>query len=132
LTFLHTPGHALHHVSIVDEEARGIFAGDTFGVSYRELDGPRGEFIFPATTPVHFDPDAAHASIDRLMAERPTAIYLTHYSRVADLERLASSVIATKARRSRCRSEGRRSAGPPARHRCVHGSANTGPPMRSF
>jgi len=92
LTFLHTPGHALHHVSIVDEEARGIFAGDTFGVSYRELDGPRGEFIFPATTPVHFDPDAAHASIDRLMAERPTAIYLTHYSRVADLERLASDL----------------------------------------
>ncbi|MCA1852226.1 MAG: hypothetical protein LC647_07485, partial [Beggiatoa sp.] len=27
-----------------------------------------------------------------LMAERPTAIYLTHYSRVADLERLASDL----------------------------------------
>jgi glyoxylase-like metal-dependent hydrolase (beta-lactamase superfamily II) len=92
LTFLHTPGHALHHVCIVDEDAQVVFAGDTFGVSYREVDGPRGEFIFPATTPVHFDPEAAHRSIDRLMAERPEAIYLTHYSRVTALERLAEDL----------------------------------------
>ncbi len=92
LCFLHTPGHALHHLCIVDEDTRVIFAGDTFGISYRELDTVSGEFIFPATTPVHFDPEAAHASIDRLMAQQPRAIYLTHYSRVTDLERLASDL----------------------------------------
>lgn len=92
MTFLHTPGHALHHVCIVDEDARVVFSGDTFGVSYREVDGPRGEFIFPATTPVHFDPEAAHRSIDRIMDLRPEAIYLTHYSRVTALERLAADL----------------------------------------
>jgi glyoxylase-like metal-dependent hydrolase (beta-lactamase superfamily II) len=89
LEFIHTPGHALHHYCIVDHGAHAIFSGDTFGVSYRELDTARGAFIFPTTTPVQFDADAAHASIDRLMSYRPQAIYLTHYSRVLELDRLA-------------------------------------------
>lgn len=92
LSFIHTPGHALHHLCVVDHDSAGIFAGDTFGISYRDLDTARGEFIFPATTPVHFDPVAAHASVDRLMAWAPNAIYLTHYSRVTDLERLAADL----------------------------------------
>jgi glyoxylase-like metal-dependent hydrolase (beta-lactamase superfamily II) len=89
LEFIHTPGHALHHYCIVDRAAQAIFSGDTFGVSYREFDTARGAFIFPTTTPVQFDPDAAHASIDRLMSYHPQAIFLTHYSRVLELERLA-------------------------------------------
>jgi glyoxylase-like metal-dependent hydrolase (beta-lactamase superfamily II) len=89
LEFIHTPGHALHHYCIVDHSARVIFSGDTFGVSYREFDTSRGAFIFPTTTPVQFDPEAAHRSIDRLLSYAPTAIFLTHYSRVQDLERLA-------------------------------------------
>jgi glyoxylase-like metal-dependent hydrolase (beta-lactamase superfamily II) len=92
LEFIHTPGHAQHHYCIVDREARAIFSGDTFGVSYREFDTARGAFIFPTTTPVQFDPDAAHASIDRLMSYAPEAIYLTHYSRVQELGRLASDM----------------------------------------
>ncbi|NNF15308.1 MAG: MBL fold metallo-hydrolase, partial [Gammaproteobacteria bacterium] len=78
---IHTPGHALHHYCMVDAQARLIFTGDTFGVSYRETDTSRGAFIIPTTTPVHFDPEAAHASIDRLMSYAPEACYLTHYSR---------------------------------------------------
>ncbi len=86
--FIHTRGHANHHYCVIDPEASGIFSGDSFGVSYRELDTPRGEFIFPTTTPVHFDPDAAHEAIERLLGYKPQAIYLTHYSRVIELERL--------------------------------------------
>jgi glyoxylase-like metal-dependent hydrolase (beta-lactamase superfamily II) len=92
LLLIHTPGHALHHYCIVDETARAIFSGDTFGLSYREFDTARGEFIFPTTTPVHFDPQALHASIDRLMSFQPQAMYLTHYSRVNDLPRLAADL----------------------------------------
>ncbi|ABA59157.1 MBL fold metallo-hydrolase [Nitrosococcus oceani] len=92
LKFIHTPGHALHHYCIIDRDSRGIFAGDTFGISYRDFDTLAGEFIFPATTPVHFDPDAAHASIERLMGYEPEGIYLTHYSRVTDLKRLAKDL----------------------------------------
>jgi glyoxylase-like metal-dependent hydrolase (beta-lactamase superfamily II) len=86
---IHTPGHALHHYCMVDQEARLVFTGDTFGVSYRETDTGNGAFIIPTTTPVHFDPDAAHASIDRIMGYAPHSAYLTHYSRVTDLPRLA-------------------------------------------
>ncbi|ADE14649.1 beta-lactamase domain protein [Nitrosococcus halophilus Nc 4] len=92
LEFIHTPGHALHHYCIIDRDSRSIFAGDTFGISYRDLDTSQGAFIFPATTPIHFDPDAAHASINRLMEYEPEAIYLTHYSRVTDLKRLAKDL----------------------------------------
>lgn len=89
---IHTPGHALHHYCIVDRGANAIFSGDNFGISYRDLDTARGAFIYPTTTPVHFDPVAMHASLDRLMSYRPDAIYLTHYSRVTELERLANDL----------------------------------------
>lgn len=85
LICLDTPGHARHHICIVDTRSRGIFTGDTFGLSYRELDTDGRQFIFPTTTPVQFDPDALHASIDLLMSYRPEAMYLTHFSQVKDV-----------------------------------------------
>ena len=87
-----TPGHARHHVCYFDETTRAWFTGDTFGLSYRELDRDGRASIFPSTTPVQFDPDALHASIDRLMAADPSAIYVTHYSRITDLKRLAADL----------------------------------------
>ena len=89
---IHTPGHALHHYSVIDRTAQAIFPGDNFGLSYREFDTRKGEFIFPTTTPVHFDPDAMHATIHRLMGYKPQAMYLTHFGRVTDLERLAADL----------------------------------------
>lgn len=89
---LYTEGHALHHYCLNDPVSRGVFTGDSFGVSYRETDTAAGAFIFPTSTPTHFDPDAAHVSVDRIMACRPKQLYLTHYSRVRDLERLASDM----------------------------------------
>lgn len=89
LELIHTPGHALHHYCVVDLDHDLIFSGDTFGLSYRDFDVRGREFIMPTTTPVHFDPYALCASIDRLMSYRPERIYLTHYAEVRDLERLA-------------------------------------------
>lgn len=87
-----TPGHARHHVCYFDERSRAWFTGDVFGLSYRELDRDGMAFVFPSTTPVQFDPPALHASIDRLMAADPAAMYLTHFSRVTDLPRLAADL----------------------------------------
>ncbi|KAA3653420.1 MAG: MBL fold metallo-hydrolase [Proteobacteria bacterium] len=87
-----TPGHARHHVCYFDERSRAWFTGDVFGLSYRELDRDGMAFVFPSTTPVQFDPPALHASIDRLMAAEPVAMYLTHFSRVTDLPRLAADL----------------------------------------
>jgi glyoxylase-like metal-dependent hydrolase (beta-lactamase superfamily II) len=89
---LYTEGHALHHYCLNDPVSRGVFTGDSFGVSYRELDTEAGELVFPTSTPTHFDPDAAHVSIDRIMACNPKQLYLTHYSRVRDLDRLAADM----------------------------------------
>ncbi|MFZ8965302.1 MAG: MBL fold metallo-hydrolase [Steroidobacteraceae bacterium] len=89
LELIHTPGHALHHYCIVDLDTRRIFTGDTFGISYRDFDVEGREFIMPTTTPVHFDPEAMHASLARLMAYKPVAAYLTHYAEVRDLSRLS-------------------------------------------
>ncbi|HRP66853.1 MAG TPA: MBL fold metallo-hydrolase [Thauera sp.] len=87
-----TPGHARHHVCIWDDSAQAFFTGDTFGLSYRELDVDGRAFILPTTTPTQFDPDAMHASIDRMLAMQPQAMYLTHYSRVTEVERLGADL----------------------------------------
>jgi len=89
---LHTEGHARHHYVLNDPGSRGVFTGDNFGISYRELDTANGEFIFPTTTPASFDPDEAHKSVDRIMACDPEQLYLTHYSRVRELDRLADDM----------------------------------------
>jgi glyoxylase-like metal-dependent hydrolase (beta-lactamase superfamily II) len=80
--FLYTPGHALHHVSLHDRDAQEMFTGDTFGISYREFDTAAGEFLFVTTSPTQFDPEQLHASVDKILALAPQAVYLTHYSRV--------------------------------------------------
>jgi glyoxylase-like metal-dependent hydrolase (beta-lactamase superfamily II) len=92
LRLLHTPGHALHHYCLFDAGYANVFTGDTFGLSYRELDTPAGAFIVPTTTPTQFDPEQLIASIDRLLDLRPEAAYLMHYSRVTGLPRLGESL----------------------------------------
>jgi glyoxylase-like metal-dependent hydrolase (beta-lactamase superfamily II) len=92
LLFLDTPGHARHHFCVVDERSGSIFAGDTFGVSYRDFDTARGAFILPTTSPVQFEPDALHRSVDRLAARRPRQILLTHFGAVEEIPRLAADM----------------------------------------
>jgi glyoxylase-like metal-dependent hydrolase (beta-lactamase superfamily II) len=89
LLFIDAPGHARHHYAIWDAESRGIFSGDTFGLSYRDSDGPQGPYLFPTTTPVQFEPEAWYQTLDRFLALDPAYVYLTHYGRVGDVQRLA-------------------------------------------
>jgi glyoxylase-like metal-dependent hydrolase (beta-lactamase superfamily II) len=88
LRFADTPGHARHHHCVWDEATRGWFTGDTFGISYREFDGPQGAWIFPTATPVQFEPDVLRTTVLRLLAEGPACIYLTHFGCVGDVPRL--------------------------------------------
>lgn len=87
-----TPGHARHHFCVWDAASHSWFTGDTFGLSYRELDHAGGPFIIPTSSPVQFEPEAMHASIRRLMQEAPTGMYLTHYGRVEGASRLAAEL----------------------------------------
>ena len=92
LLCLDTPGHARHHYCVWDARSRSWFTGDTFGLSYRELDSDQGPFVIPTSSPVQFEPEALKASIARLMSYEPVSMYLTHYGRVVDTARLAQDL----------------------------------------
>jgi glyoxylase-like metal-dependent hydrolase (beta-lactamase superfamily II) len=89
---LHTPGHAMHHQVFFDHEARTVFTGDTFGLSYREFDVDGRAFAFPTTTPTQFDPEQLIDSIRRIVALQPVAAYFTHFGRVDDLPRIGATL----------------------------------------
>ncbi len=80
LTALYTPGHARDHQSLWDARTATVIAGDAFGVAYPELDGPDGPFTVPETPPTQFDPEAMHASIDRIVQLDPERVAPTHFS----------------------------------------------------
>jgi glyoxylase-like metal-dependent hydrolase (beta-lactamase superfamily II) len=93
LLLIDTPGHARHHHCIWDARSRGWFSGDTFGLSYGEFKSDNGALIMPISTPTQFDPDALHASVQRMLSYAPQAMYLTHYGRVDRPEELAISLL---------------------------------------
>lgn len=92
LQFIDTPGHARHHYVVWDARSRGLFCGDSFGVSYPELNDGSQRFIFPPTTPVQFDPIAWHNTLDRLSRFNADYVYLTHYGRHDQVSDLASAL----------------------------------------
>ena len=92
LLFLDAPGHARHHVVLRDARTGHVFAGDTFGLSYRELDQDGRQFSFPTTSPSQFEPAALHRSIDRMLALGPEAIYVAHFGQLTDPPRLAADL----------------------------------------
>jgi glyoxylase-like metal-dependent hydrolase (beta-lactamase superfamily II) len=93
LQCIDAPGHARHHLVLRDAATGHLFTGDAFGISYRELDVGGRALAFPASTPVQFDPDAMRRTLERLLALRPDAVYLTHWSQVRDVPRLGAALL---------------------------------------
>lgn len=93
LKFIDTPGHAKHHFCIWDKDTKSMFTGDTFGISYRDLDMDSEVYIFPSTSPVQFDPDALIKSINRIMEFRPERVCLTHFSAIRPTQEIADQLI---------------------------------------
>ena len=82
LKFIDTPGHARHHFCVWDKSTKSMFTGDTFGISYRDLDHQGDIYILPSTSPVQFDPEALIQSINRIMEFKPKRVCLTHFSAI--------------------------------------------------
>ncbi len=93
LVCLDTPGHARHHLSLLDTRGGGIFAGEAFGISLRELDVAGRPSIWPAVAPTQFDPAALRASVARILSHRPPALYLAHFGRIGDAPRLGDDLL---------------------------------------
>lgn len=113
LVFADTPGHARHHHCVWDEASRGWFTGDTFGIAYPDLVTDSGRYAFPTTTPVQFEPEALHQSLDRLMTRNPQVMYLTHYGATREVAEQAAMVRAQLDAMVRL---GRSATGQPDRH----------------
>ena len=92
LVCLETPGHASHHLCLLDTRSGCLFTGDIFGMSFRELDVGDRPSIIPTTSPTQFDPALMHQSVDRILEQQPPAVYLTHFSRVEEVPRLGGDL----------------------------------------
>jgi glyoxylase-like metal-dependent hydrolase (beta-lactamase superfamily II) len=77
----HTPGHASHHVAYLHEESGQAFVGDVAGVRI-----PPASYVAPPTPPPDIDLDAWSRSLDVLRGWRPTALGLTHFGQVDEVE----------------------------------------------
>lgn len=92
LRFYDAPGHARHHVVVRDGRTGNLFAGDCFGLSYRELDVDGRQSVFPTTSPSQFDPEALAGTLDRILALAPAAVYVAHFGQVREVPRLAADL----------------------------------------
>ena len=77
LRALYTPGHAIHHVAFHDPARSVIFTGDVGGVRLEN-----SSYVRPPTPPPDLNLEDWSASIERLRALRPQALYLPHYGEV--------------------------------------------------
>jgi len=82
-TPLFTPGHARHHVVWILQEGdrRHAFLGDLAGIRV-----PQSDWIAVPTPPPEYEPEAWIVSLDRVLAARPTDLWLTHGGHVAASE----------------------------------------------
>ncbi len=73
LTIYTTPGHAPHHIAIMDSLTEGIFSGEALGLIYHPGYPP-----LPAMAPPSFDQEQYLKDIERLAALKPKMIFYTH------------------------------------------------------
>jgi glyoxylase-like metal-dependent hydrolase (beta-lactamase superfamily II) len=81
LRVAYTPGHAWHHVCLLDDATGTAFVGDTLG------ERPRGStFVVPSAPPPDIDLVAWADSRDAVRAWRPARLVLTHFGCVDAVE----------------------------------------------
>lgn len=73
----YTPGHAIHHVAFHDARGGALFTGDAAGV---RLEG--SSYVRPPTPPPDLNLEDWSASISRMRALKPKALYLPHFGEV--------------------------------------------------
>lgn len=82
LEVIDTPGHASHHVAIMEASSGVVFTGDALGIHVPDL-----PILRPATPPPDFDLELAVRSIRAIRARRPTALLFAHFGPIAETDR---------------------------------------------
>ena len=87
----YSPGHAKHHVGLMDSQTGDLYVGDAAGIYIPETADVR-----PATPPPDFDLETALQSLAKFQSLQPERLLFAHYgpvSEVADtLERSAEEL----------------------------------------
>jgi glyoxylase-like metal-dependent hydrolase (beta-lactamase superfamily II) len=76
----YSPGHAKHHVGLIDSLSGDLYVGDAAGVYIPDTGDLR-----PATPPPDFDLEVALASLRRFSSLRPSRLLFSHYGPVSDV-----------------------------------------------
>jgi len=77
LSLIYSPGHAKHHMAVLDNQTGTLMVGDAIGVLIPEVG-----ILRPATPPPDFDLEQAMASVQHFRSLNPAAVVLTHYGKV--------------------------------------------------
>jgi glyoxylase-like metal-dependent hydrolase (beta-lactamase superfamily II) len=101
----YSPGHAKHHVGLLDSASGDLYVGDAAGVYMPETGDVR-----PATPPPDFDLSVALASIGKFASLGPSRLLFSHYGPVSEvaatLERSAEEISVWVAETRAARSAG--------------------------
>ena len=76
----YSPGHARHHIGLLDSATGDLYVGDAAGIYLGGADEVRA-----STPPPDFDLATAHASIDRFEELAPTRLLFSHYGPATDV-----------------------------------------------
>jgi glyoxylase-like metal-dependent hydrolase (beta-lactamase superfamily II) len=81
LTSTWSPGHASHHVGLLDSETGDLYVGDAAGIYV-----PEADLVRPSTPPPEFDLPVALASLEAFRQLRPTRLLFSHYGPVSAVD----------------------------------------------
>jgi glyoxylase-like metal-dependent hydrolase (beta-lactamase superfamily II) len=77
----YSPGHARHHVGLVDSATGDLYVGDAAGIYIQDTGDLR-----PATPPPDFDLEVALASLRTFASLRPTRLLFSHFGPVSAVD----------------------------------------------
>ena len=101
----YSPGHARHHVGLLDSRSGDLYVGDAAGVYIPDTGDLR-----PATPPPDFDLSVALESLRKFSALRPARLLFSHYGPVSAvapiLERSAEEITVWVSRTREARAAG--------------------------
>jgi glyoxylase-like metal-dependent hydrolase (beta-lactamase superfamily II) len=81
LTACYSPGHAQHHVGLLDSLSGDLYVGDAAGIYV-----PEKALVRPSTPPPDFDLVKALDSLERFRALQPTRLLFSHFGPVDAVE----------------------------------------------
>ena len=83
LEVMYTPGHASHHVSLVDSGSGAVFTGDALGVHLPDV-----RVLQPATPPPDIDVELGVQSIERIRERAESLLLFSHFGPVTEVDEL--------------------------------------------